>query len=334
MTACLEMKLSEFDYELDESCIATHPANPRDSSKLLEFSGTIQDKIFSDLPSMLGEGDVIVFNNSKVIPARLFTDSGIEILLHQFTGATWKCFAKPARKLKIGQFYKISDVLEFEVQEKLEDGQLVLSFNLTGDDFFAEIERVGHMPLPPYIKRADAVQDKKTYQTIYAKHEGSVAAPTAGLHFTEAVFENLKHRGVETAEVTLHVGAGTFQPIKTDDISEHKMHSESFYVSAEAAAKIKNAKRVIAVGTTSMRVLESMESLQECSGETDIFISPGYKFKHVDALITNFHLPKSSLLVLVSAFIGTQNMKRVYDHAINNDYRFYSYGDACFLNKA
>lgn len=318
------MKISDFDFELPEELIAHYPVHPRDSSKLLIID-TLEQKSFSDLPSLLQEGDLLVFNNSKVIPARLFGKKGeakIEfLLLRKLENGNWKSFAKPGKKLKPGDIVMFEKGLSCIIVEKYESGEIEIKFN---DDSL--IKDIGHMPLPPYIKREDEKKDRETYQTVYAKPEGSVAAPTAGLHFTPELLEKIPNK----AFVTLHVGAGTFQPVKTENIDDHKMHSEWYEISKETEEKIKAAKRVIAVGTTSLRVLEASGG-KSGSGETDIFIKPGYKFKVVDALVTNFHLPKSTLFILTCALAGSEKMKAAYSYAIKNKLRFFSYGDACFI---
>jgi len=340
------MKLSDFDFNLPEELIAKFAVEPRDSSRLLVIGNTLQDLHFHELPSLLKPDDLLVFNNSKVIPARLFVKKGeskIEIFLHKrldnimsrqpaaYGGApseersdargakksVWQAFAKPGKKLKIGDEFAEG----IKITNKLETGEVIVELDE------AIIHTHGHIPLPPYINRNDEELDKTRYQTVYAKHDGSVAAPTAGLHFTPELLAKIPNK----AFVTLHVGAGTFQPVKTENIEEHKMHTEWYELPKETEDAIKNCKgRVIAVGTTSARVLESTAG-KAGVGETDIFIKPGYEFKVVDALITNFHLPKSSLLMLVSALAGLDKIKQAYAHAIKNKYRFYSYGDACFI---
>jgi S-adenosylmethionine:tRNA ribosyltransferase-isomerase len=344
------MKTNLFDFTLPESAIATHPAEPRDHSRLLHVNGAkITDAHFYDLPHLLEAGDMLVFNDSKVIPARLFAkknDAVIELLLHKATPNEageneWLAFAKPGKKCKIEDTLTIEgSELTATVLHKQEDGQILFRFNLSGAAFWVALEACGHMPLPPYIKREDTADDKDRYQTVYAKEEGSVAAPTAGLHFMERTFDAFKARGIGTAYVTLHVGAGTFQPVKVEDTDEHIMHSEYAVLDAETAQRINETKarggKIIAVGTTAMRTLESATDeanvTHPFSQETDIFITPGYRFRCVDQLLTNFHLPKSTLFMLISAFSGLENMQAAYAHAIKNDYRFYSYGDACLLD--
>lgn len=343
------MKVDLFDFSLPPELIAQHAIEPRDAARLLHVSDRLADAIVQDLPAYLNSGDVLVFNNSKVIPARLFAnvhDKTVECLLHKrvkrYEGEVWQCFARPARKLTIGMQIPFAPDLSAEMIERLDDGQVLLRFNCSGAHFIDSLHRHGHMPLPPYISRVDMEADKARYQTIYAKHDGSVAAPTAGLHFTDALLEALKARGVKFAYVTLHVGAGTFQPVKVEDTDQHQMHSEWGEITQFNAELINEARatggKVIAVGTTSLRVLESVADdegrLEAFSGETDIFITPGYRFKLVDRLLTNFHLPRSTLFMLVSAFAGVTRMQAAYQYAINNGYRFYSYGDASLLERA
>ena len=322
------MNLSDFDFQLPEELIAHFPAEKRDASRLLVIGKDIQDKKFSDLPSLLKPIDLLVFNNSKVIPARLYGFKGDRkfeiLLLKKITGNIWHAFAKPGKKLKENDILDINEGY-IKILQKLPSGEIELE--LSDEDI---IHKHGHMPLPPYIKRSDELSDKTRYQTVYAKYEGSVAAPTAGLHFTNEMLDKIPNK----AFVTLHVGAGTFQPVKTENISEHKMHSEYYEIDAATEKLIAETKakggRVIAVGTTSCRVLESSGG-KAGSGDTDIFITPGYKFKVVDALVTNFHLPKSTLFMLVSALAGLDKMQAAYAYAIANKYRFFSYGDACFI---
>lgn len=339
------MKVSLFDFTLPEGRIATHPAEPRDSAKLLHVAERMADCIVRDLPQLLNPGDILVFNNSRVIPARLFTKIGeksVEVLLHRMQGdGTWTAFARPAKKLKAGMVIEFAPGFSAAIEGRTEDGQVVLRFT-RHESVFDDLRAHGHMPLPPYIDRADTADDKQSYQTMYARHDGSVAAPTAGLHFTPALMAALTARGVKQAYVTLHVGAGTFQPVKVEDTREHVMHKEWIEMTAEAATAINETKRaggkVVAVGTTSLRILESVAAedgtLAPFSGETGIFITPGYRFKLVDRLMTNFHLPKSTLFMLVSAFAGLERMQQAYAHAIETGYRFYSYGDTSLLERA
>jgi S-adenosylmethionine:tRNA ribosyltransferase-isomerase len=349
------MRVALFDFELPPERIATAPAHPRDAAKLLHVGPALVDRVVRDLPELLQAGDVLVFNNSRVIPARLFTpvnDKQVEVLLHQpqlvtpsNDGATkrssWLAFARPAKKLKEGMVLSFAADFEARVEGRTEDGQVRLSFPYDAATLFDKLRAHGHMPLPPYIARADEQKDKQDYQTIYAAHDGSVAAPTAGLHFTPELMAALKAKGITTAFVTLHVGAGTFQPVKVEDTDEHVMHYEPIEIGQEACDIINTARvaggRVVAVGTTSLRILESVAaqdgSLAPFIGETGIFITPGYRFKIVDKLMTNFHLPKSTLFMLVSAFAGLERMRAAYAHAIANDYRFYSYGDTSLLER-
>jgi S-adenosylmethionine:tRNA ribosyltransferase-isomerase len=337
------MKTSLFDFDLAESLIANAPVSPRDASRLLVVADELQDKIVRELPQFLRAGDIMVFNDTKVIPARLYGKRGearIEILLHKKSGPqSWQCFARPGKKLRVGDTIIFGDDFSARVFAKHYDGQVVLEFNASGEAFHAALNRHGQMPLPPYIERDANDRDAHTYQTIYAANEGAVAAPTAGLHFTPELMAAIDALGVERAQVTLHVGGGTFLPVKVDDTDAHVMHSEYAQLSADTAQRINEARkaggRVIAVGTTSLRTLESAADasgqLQKFDGETAIFITPGYQFKAVDVLMTNFHLPRSTLFMLVSAFCGLGRMQAAYQHAIDKSYRFYSYGDACLL---
>lgn len=338
------MKTSFFDFTLPESLIADRPASPRDAARMLVVDAALQDTMIRDLPSFLKPGDVLVMNDTRVIPARLYgrrNAAVVEILLHkQMENGRWQCFAKPGKKLKPGDRIEFADDFHATVKDKLPDGQVVLEFSAAGAEFRRKLEAHGHMPLPPYIekqRRADA-SDNTHYQTVYAKREGSVAAPTAGLHFTEALLNKIDAAGVKRVRVTLHVGGGTFLPVKAEDTKDHVMHSEWAEVAPEAAQAINEAKRVIAVGTTSLRTLESAADgkgrVQPFCGETDIFITPGYKFKAVDMLLTNFHLPRSTLFMLICAFSGMDRMQAAYAHAIAEAYRFYSYGDCCLLYRA
>lgn len=338
------MKKSDFYYDLPEELIAQHPAEPRDSARLLVYhkdSGKIEDKHFYDIIDYLMPGDVLVVNDTKVIPARIYgrrdvSGGKIEFLLHKRIDLTdWEVLAKPARKALPGNIIRFSDKLCAEVLSCGEDGIRRVRFRFDG--VFEDILReIGEMPLPHYIH--EKLEDSEQYQTVYARESGSSAAPTAGLHFTEQLLEKIKAKGVEIVKVLLHVGLGTFRPVKTDEITDHKMHSEYFCVTKEAADAVNAAKaegrRVIAVGTTSVRVLESATvdgKLQPLSGFTQIFIYPPYEYKTVDALITNFHLPESTLVMLVSAFIGRENTLAMYKYAVEQKYRFFSFGDACFL---
>ena len=354
------MRVDLFDFELDKELIAKEPANPRDHSKLLDLSEVdkIEDRHFYDLPNILNKGDVLVFNDTKVIPARLYGKRGgaeVEVTLyHPEDGETWWAFVKNSKRLRekdIVSFYTAeisaekSDFKAEVLKKDSEDG-ILLKFLCNIDELNQKLEKYGSMPLPPYIKRDkpttglwNKYNDKENYQTIYAKYEGAVAAPTAGLHFTKEVLEKLDEKGVNRVFLTLHVGAGTFLPVKTEDTENHKMHAEYGVITKETCDIINQAKkegrRIIAVGTTSVRLLESAADekgiLHPFKGETSIFITPGYKFKIIDAIITNFHLPKSTLFMLICAIAGTERMKAAYQHAINKKYRFYSYGDSSIL---
>ena len=341
------MRVDLFDFVLPPERIAIAPAVPRDAAKLLHVDAGLHDLIVRDLPTLLNPGDVLVMNNSRVIPARLFTQVGerqVEVLLHQPIRGTsdWSAFARPAKKLKEDMVLSFAEDFDATVKGRTEDGQVRLNFPYDAVTLFSKLHAHGHMPLPPYIARADEAADKQSYQTIYAAHDGSVAAPTAGLHFTSALMAALEAHGITTAFVTLHVGAGTFQPVKVEDTSEHVMHREWIELTADAARTINAARarggKVVAVGTTSLRILESVAAedgtLAAFSGDTGIFITPGYRFKVVDRLMTNFHLPKSTLFMLVSAFVGLERMQAAYAHAIANGYRFYSYGDTSLLERA
>ena len=346
------MKLSDFDFDLPEDLIATRPANPRSSARLLVAEGEVlHDQRVTDLTDWLRPGDRLVLNDTRVIPARLSglrhrasaqgnVQAKIEVTLLEPRGdGTWSALIKPLRKLKIGEEVIFSDDLRATL-EAVEDGQGHLRFNCTGEDFDAALNAAGAMPLPPYIaaKRAADEQDMTDYQTVFARHAGAVAAPTASLHFDAPLLEALAAKGVAFTHVTLHVGAGTFLPVKVDDISEHKMHAEWGKVSAKAAEEITATRaaggRVIPVGTTALRLIETAARGGEIAaweGDTDIFITPGFTFNVTDGLMTNFHLPKSTLMMLVSALMGVQAVKDIYAHAIAEKYRFFSYGDSSLL---
>nr|MBQ6242142.1 tRNA preQ1(34) S-adenosylmethionine ribosyltransferase-isomerase QueA [Lachnospiraceae bacterium] len=342
------MNVSDFDYELPPELIAQDPLADRSSSRLLILdreTGAIMHRIFRDIKDELHPGDCLVINNTKVIPARLLgvrkeTGAAVELLLLkrlEDRENTWETLVRPGKKCREGAVLSFGDgLLEAEITEVLPDGNRLVRF--TFDGIFEEIlDRLGQMPLPPYITHH--LEDKNRYQTVYAKYDGSAAAPTAGLHFTQELLAQIREKGVSVAEITLHVGLGTFRPVKVDTVEEHHMHSEYYEVNAEAAALINRAKkeghRVIAVGTTSCRTLESAAGedgmLHPCSGWTEIFIYPGYNFKIVDALITNFHLPKSTLMMLVSALAGREHIMKAYGEAIKERYRFFSFGDAMFI---
>ncbi|NBX66640.1 MAG: tRNA preQ1(34) S-adenosylmethionine ribosyltransferase-isomerase QueA [Proteobacteria bacterium] len=339
------MRVELFDYDLPQELIASAPAHPRDSARLLHIpkSAHFADLCVRDLPQLLRAGDVMVFNDTKVIPARLFGQRGdvrVEILLHRFMGdGHWTCFAKPAKRLKDGQILVFAPDFEARVVGRAEDGQVILHFDTP--DMFSMLETYGELPLPPYMQRRAAETDKHNYQTAYAAEPGSVAAPTAGLHFTPELLKAIDDAGVSRVHVTLHVGAGTFLPVKAEDTKDHIMHAEWWRVSEAAANAINTAKkdgrRVIAVGTTSLRTLESAVNadgtVKAGSADTRLFITPGYDFKIVDALMTNFHLPRSTLLMLVSAIAGRERMLEAYAHAIQQKYRFFSYGDSSFIER-
>ena len=339
------MQTSLFDFSLPLDRIASTPLSPRDAARMLVIGEHLHDKIIKDLPSFLRSGDVMVFNDTKVIPARLHAIRGnakVEILLHKKLSQQtnhWKCFAKPAKRLRSGDIIRFADDFQAEILQKYDDGQVLLSFSYEENVFWQKLEQYGAMPLPPYIHRHPLDNDDVDYQTIYAKHSGSVAAPTAGLHFTKELLEKIDDIGVKRVDITLHVGGGTFLPVKAQNTEEHIMHSEYALISKNTADSINEAKkrggRIFAIGTTSVRTLESATDEQgiihEFAGETDIFITPGYRFKMVDAILTNFHLPKSTLFMLTCAFGSLEIMRSAYSHAISNNYRFYSYGDACLL---
>lgn len=338
------MNKSDFYYELPEELIAQTPIEPRDASRLLVYdrsTNTIEHKHFYDLPNYLHKGDVLVINNTRVLPARIYgvkavTGAKVEFLLHKRINLTdWEVLVKPAKKASVGAKFVFSDKLSAEVIEY--EGEGLRKVRFTFDGVFEDVlSAIGEMPIPPYIH--EKLKEQERYQTVYAKENGSSAAPTAGLHFTPELLNKLRAMGVEIVEVLLHVGLGTFRPVKADDITEHKMHSEYYCVTQKAADEINAAKaegrRIIAVGTTSVRVLESAfrdGKLHAESGETSIFIYPPYKFKAVDALVTNFHLPESTLIMLISAFMGRENALKMYETAVKERYRFFSFGDACFI---
>jgi S-adenosylmethionine:tRNA ribosyltransferase-isomerase len=342
------MKLSDFDFDLPEGLIATRPARPRTSARLLLAEGDrISDRNVHDLVDIFRPGDRLVLNNTKVLPARLFGTrqrgeavAKVEITLLEPRAVGWRALAKPLRKVNLGETIRFSDRLSATVADKSET-DLTLSFDLTGDDFDKALAEAGVMPLPPYIaaKRAADDQDRTDYQTVFARHSGAVAAPTASLHFDEDLLKALAAKGVDFTEVTLHVGAGTFLPVKVEDVKTHRMHAEWGRVTAAAAEEINATKRaggrVIPVGTTALRLIESAADetgvLHPFEAETDIFIYPGYRFRVTDALMTNFHLPKSTLVMLVSALMGEDRIRAIYAHAIRAGYRFFSYGDSSLL---
>jgi S-adenosylmethionine:tRNA ribosyltransferase-isomerase len=353
------MRVDLFDFDLPEERIALRPVSPRDAAKLLVVRPPhgLEGRIVRELPDLLRPGDALVFNDTRVIPAQLAGTrerdgaiAHIDATLHMRAGPDrWKAFVRPAKRLQAGDRIRFGHsgeacflgTLDATVAEKGEAGEALLAFDLSGPLLDEAIHAAGHVPLPPYIasKRAEDERDRTDYQTIYAREEGAVAAPTAGLHFTPELMRTLDAYNIERHFVTLHVGAGTFLPVKADDTDDHRMHEEIGHVSTETAAALNAVRarggRIVSVGTTSLRLLESAAGddgkLSAWSGATDIFITPGYRFKSVDMLMTNFHLPRSTLFMLVSAFAGIDTMKAAYAHAIEGDYRFYSYGDACLL---
>jgi S-adenosylmethionine:tRNA ribosyltransferase-isomerase len=353
------MDLASFDYHLPEELIAQAPLEDRAGARMLVLyrnEHRWEDRVFRDLPSFLNPGDALVLNDSRVFPARLFGQregvrslaigrnnpkrgeylSGrVEVFLLRpvsADGKDWEALVRPGRKMRLNERVRFEDGLEAEVIARGEFGERTLRFH-PGADLFAEFEKIGHIPLPPYIKRPDAAADRERYQTVFAREKGSVAAPTAGLHFTPEILAACRERGAETAYVTLHVGLGTFQPLRAEQVEEARLHSERFSITEESAAKIRASKRVVAVGTTAMRTLESaarMGEIRAQSGDTDIFIYPGFEFRAAEAMLTNFHLPRTSLLLLVCAFAGADLALSAYRHAVEQRYRFYSYGD-CML---
>jgi S-adenosylmethionine:tRNA ribosyltransferase-isomerase len=360
--------VSDFDYKLPEELIAQHPLPDRASSRLLHLSkstGSFEDRQFRDFPSLLRPGDLVVFNNTKVFPARLyarrqglksqalsprnpasreFLHGRVEVLLTrqlQDEPNDWECLVRPGRKIAVGErlFFGEQDELQAEVISRGEFGERRIRF-APAADFFAIVEKIGHIPLPPYIARPDSAADHDRYQTVYARERGSVAAPTAGLHFTPEILAQLAQHGVEQTEITLHVGLGTFQPIRTEEVEAHHLHSEKYSISSDAAAAIQKARassrRVIAIGTTTVRTLEyvAQQNSGEVvagAGEANLYIYPGFQFQVVRGLLTNFHLPKSTLLMLVCAFAGKEKVLGAYEHAVSSRYRFYSYGDCMFV---
>ena len=339
------MKTNDFFYLLPPELIAQTPLEKRDTSRLLVLnknSGEVADKHFYDIIDYLKKDDCLILNNTRVLPARLFgvkkeTGAVVEFLLLKCVGGnTWECLAGPGKKAKTNSEFTFSPKLTGKVTAVLDNGKRIVEFAPQGE-FYSVIDEIGEMPIPPYITKK--LDDKERYQTVYSKELGSAAAPTAGLHFTDDLLERIKSKGVRIGYVTLHVGLGTFRPVKVEDISEHKMHSEFYHIPSDTAELINKTKseggRVICVGTTSCRTLESAVledgTFKECSGDTEIFIYPGYKFKAMDALITNFHLPESTLIMLVSAFAGYENTMSAYRHAVEEKYRFFSFGDAMFI---
>lgn len=341
------MRVDLFDYDLPPELIAKHPARPRDTARLLDMTGSaLADRTIRDLPDLLRAGDLLVVNDTRVIPSRLDGTRGaarIEATLHKRLGpGRWAAFARPAKRLRPGDEVTFAEGLRAEVVSR-DGGEVVLDFGLADDTLLAKLGSVGRMPLPPYIKRgADEshAEDRADYQTLFAARDGAVAAPTASLHFTPGILAALEERGVGRATVTLHVGAGTFLPVTVEDTDDHPMHSEWAEVNVDTVRRIQETKatggRIVAAGTTSLRVLESAArtgTLAPYSGETDLFITPGFTFQVVDLLLTNFHLPRSTLLMLVSAIAGRERILDAYGHAIRSGYRFFSYGDACLLSR-
>ena len=367
------MLVSDFHFHLPEELIAQEPPAARDASRMLHLrrgTGEWFDREFRDFPDLLRPGDLVVFNNTRVFPARLygrregaraqsvgsrnpaardFLHGRIEVLLTRQLSADpndWECLVRPGRKIGIGErlYFGEHDELQAEVLIRAEFGERRIRFQpvvgSSGDDFFAALDRIGHVPLPPYISRPDSPRDRDRYQTVYAEHRGSVAAPTAGLHFTPEILDRIRRRGAETAEITLHVGLGTFQPIRVERVEDHQIHSEPYSISPAAASALNRAlqqsRRIVAIGTTTVRALE--HAARHCAGTiiagsaaADLFIYPGFEFKVIKAMLTNFHLPQSSLLMLVSAFGGKENTLRAYQHGVSEKYRFYSYGDCMFI---
>ncbi len=340
------MKTDDFDYELPERLIAQTPLKNRDASRLLVLdkkTGKMEHRHFHDIIDYLHPGDVLCLNDTKVIPARLYgvkedTHAHIEILMLKECGNdTWECLAKPAKRVKVGTVIDFGEgKLKAECLEEREDGIRILKLQYQGI-LYEVLDELGEMPLPPYIH--EKLKDQNRYQTVYAKNEGSAAAPTAGLHFTKELLEEIKAKGVQIVTITLHVGLGTFRPVNVEDVTKHKMHSEFYMMSEETAQILNRAKaehrRIISVGTTSVRTLETIMheygTFKECSGWTDIFIYPGFEFQAIDSLITNFHLPKSTLVMLVSALAGKEHILNAYQEAVREDYRFFSFGDSMFI---
>ncbi len=355
------MRVDDFDFELPEELIALRPASPRDAARLLVVApdGSTDDRRVGDLPQLLRAGDVLVFNDTKVIPVQLSGErlrNGRVVrvsatLIERIDAAGWWAFVRPGRRIAVGDRLRfgtssnmcLAGTLEATVAEKADDGRIKLLFDVGGAVFDQTLAQIGAPPLPPYIatRRVADARDVADYQTVYAARDGAVAAPTAGLHFTDRLFDQLKRKSIGLEFVTLHVGAGTFLPVKADDTADHVMHAESGEISAAVASRLNAARgaggRLVAVGSTSLRLLESAAgaggNIQPFAGATDLFITPGYRFRAVDLLMTNFHLPRSTLFMLVSAFCGLATMKRAYAHAVAEKYRFYSYGDACLLSR-
>lgn len=343
------MKLSDFDYQLPPGLIAQRPAEPRDSSRLMVLrrdTGEIEHRRFGDIDGYLGPGDLMVLNNTRVMPARLLgrkagTKAEAEIfILRSEEAGLWWCLARPGRRLREGSAVEFQNGLTAEIRGSREKGRRLVEFKLDGrplghQELVPVLEKIGHVPLPPYISRPDEEADRNRYQTVYAREPGAVAAPTAGLHFMPELLESVKGRGAQVREVLLHVGWGTFKPVEAEDISRHRMDEEYYRIDPDTSGELLSArgqgKRIVAVGTTTVRALESFASTGKNEGWTDIFIHPPHRFSMVDALVTNFHLPRSTLLMLVSAFAGIELIKRAYAEAIKEKYRFYSYGDAMLI---
>ena len=350
------MRVDDFDFPLPKDRIAQSPARPRDSARLLHVGEALADRTVRDLPALLRPGDLLVMNDTRVIPARLRGirsaargEANVEVTLHrqmpcaEVAETRWLAFARPGKRLRPGDTVRCPGLPDAAVLEKRDGGEVLLAFDAAPARLLAALEDAGEMPLPPYIGRAAACRDDRAdYQTVYARERGAVAAPTAGLHFTDRLLEALAGRGIDRAFVTLHVGAGTFLPVKADRVADHRMHAEAGTVTPETARRIDEARaaggRIVAVGTTSLRLLESCTdesgTVRPFAGETDIFIVPGTPVRSADLLLTNFHLPRSTLFMLVCAFAGTARMKAAYAHAVAGGYRFYSYGDACLLERA
>jgi S-adenosylmethionine:tRNA ribosyltransferase-isomerase len=342
------MRVAAFDFDLPRNLIAERPSEPRDAARLLEVGETLHDRHFRDLPGLLKAGDVVVFNDTRVIPARLTGRRGqakVEVTLHRDLGkGRWLAFARPARKLRPGDELRFGEDFAARMEGRGEGGEVTLAFDRAGAALTAALDEHGVMPLPPYIPRDTGpdARDRADYQTVYATRPGAVAAPTAGLHFTPELLDALDSAGIARVHLTLHVGAGTFLPIKVDDTADHRMHAEHGLIDAAAADRINAARaaggRVVAVGSTSLRLMESAADntgqVRPFDGATDIFITPGYRFRAVDLLLTNFHLPRSTLFMLVAAFSGLDRMKAAYGHAVRSGYGFYSYGDASLLHPA
>ncbi len=341
------MRVDDFDFELPKHLIAEHPVEPRDAARLLVVGRELADRRIADLPRLLKPGDALVVNDTRVLPTQLVATRGaarLDLTLHRdLGGGMWRAFARGAKRLRPGDTLVCGEDFTATVTAKNPEGDVTLRFNAEGAAFRAALERCGTMPLPPYIKRPRGgdPRDRADYQTIFAAKDGAVAAPTAGLHFTERLTEALAAAGIERLAVTLHVGAGTFLPVKVADTRDHRMHSETGSIDPATAERLNRVRerggRIVALGTTSLRLLESAADesgrLAAFAGETAIFITPGYRFRAVDLLITNFHLPRSTLFMLVAAFAGLDRMKAAYAHAISREYRFFSYGDACLLHR-